>query len=230
MQHVLSVMAEKQKQNLSYTIVALGDSVTDGCFRREKDPEHVWHAVLKRLLNGIFPDLRINVINSGVGGDSAAGALKRLDRDVLRYQPDLVIVCLGLNDVCGEPDRYVKTMSEIFDRLLPAGADVIALTPNMVDTELKEAEVREIFGEQWAVDYAEKLAGIQKGTQIDEMYDKLKAAARSRGIAVCDVYSCWRNLDRAGADITSLLANRINHPTREMHAVFAAKLLSLILD
>jgi lysophospholipase L1-like esterase len=39
------------------------------------------------------------VINAGVPGDTTASALKRLERDVLSYSPDIVLTTLGGNDL-----------------------------------------------------------------------------------------------------------------------------------
>jgi hypothetical protein len=54
------------------------------------------------------------------------------------------------------------------------------------------------------------------------------ALARGMGITVCDCYSRWREMSRT-RDITELLANYINHPTREMHELFAQTLFDLIM-
>jgi lysophospholipase L1-like esterase len=39
------------------------------------------------------------VINAGVPGDTSARALQRLERDVLAYSPDVVLITLGGNDL-----------------------------------------------------------------------------------------------------------------------------------
>ena len=46
-------------------------------------------------------------------------------------------------------------------------------------------------------------------------------------VAVCDVYSKWKEMAKT-KDTTLLLANRINHPTREMHQLFADSLFETI--
>ncbi|MBQ6708207.1 MAG: hypothetical protein IJM97_04570, partial [Clostridia bacterium] len=44
-----------------------------------------------------------------------------------------------------------------------------------------------------------------------------------------DCYGEWKKLSET-QDITYLLANRINHPTKEMHELFAQKLFETIFD
>jgi lysophospholipase L1-like esterase len=43
--------------------------------------------------------LNIPIINSGICGDTTAGMLARLDRDVLAYKPSHVIIMGGTNDI-----------------------------------------------------------------------------------------------------------------------------------
>ena len=40
----------------------------------------------------------ITTINSGIGGETSEDLLKRIDRDVLSFNPDLVIITIGGND------------------------------------------------------------------------------------------------------------------------------------
>lgn len=49
------------------------------------------------------------------------------------------------------------------------------------------------------------------------------------GITVCDCYEKWKALYKNGVDITELLANRINHPTREMNWLFAVSLVETMV-
>ena len=92
------------------TIAFLGDSVTQGCFEcyltSPTTLETVYDSAssfsnrLKELFAILYPKAPINFINAGVSGDSAVGGLKRIDRDVLKYNPDLVVVGFALNDSC----------------------------------------------------------------------------------------------------------------------------------
>lgn len=57
-----------------------------------------------------------------------------------------------------------------------------------------------------------------------------KAVAADCGVKVCDCHARWQKLRAAGVDTTALLSNRINHPTREMHDLFAVSLLETIFE
>src|SRR4051812_26703506 len=55
------------------TVVFLGDSIT---------AEGTYAKVIEQYMLLRFPERKIHFINAGIGGDTAAGGLKRLDRDV----------------------------------------------------------------------------------------------------------------------------------------------------
>lgn len=125
-------------QNGPITIVAFGDSVTHGALRANNNYETVYWNVLKQKLNAVRDFIPVNVINAGIGGITAKASLARMERDVLSHHPDLVIVCFALNDVNGTLEEYKEAMTEIFHACLDRGADVIFLTPNMMNTYLAD--------------------------------------------------------------------------------------------
>jgi hypothetical protein len=53
------------------------------------------------------------------------------------------------------------------------------------------------------------------------------ALAKNMGVTVCDCYKEWKKISET-QDTTLLLANYINHPTKEMHELFAEKLFRII--
>ncbi len=73
------------------TIVAFGDSITED--------DQSWFNIFKHVLEISFDKPEFKFINSGVAYNTTSEALKRLDRDVLIYEPDWVFVALGTFDV-----------------------------------------------------------------------------------------------------------------------------------
>lgn len=129
------------------TIAFLGDSVTQGCFEVYKtdsdsietvfDPVNAYSMKMRELLAVLYPNVQVNIINSGISGDSAANGAIRLERDILRYQPDLVVVSYGLNDSTlgrGRISEYTDALAMIFERLKAADIECIFLTENMMNT------------------------------------------------------------------------------------------------
>lgn len=205
------------------TIVAFGDSVTHGAVANgEINYETVYHNRLRQMINARADYVPVNVINAGIGGITAAGSLARMERQVFDHHPDLVIVCFGLNDVNGTLDSYLGALRAIFARCRDTETDAIFLTPNMLNTRVAP----DTAAQHW--DYAHKTAEMQNSGRMDEYMSAACALAREMGVAVCDCYGKWKALAERGEDTTMMLANRINHPTREMHALFAESLYAII--
>jgi lysophospholipase L1-like esterase len=76
------------------TLVCFGDSLTEGAIG----------ASYVELLRQRLPGAR--VVNAGINGDTTLNLLRRIDRDVARHRPDLIVLLVGMNDVgtaYGEP-------------------------------------------------------------------------------------------------------------------------------
>ncbi len=205
------------------TIVAFGDSVTHAMLAGpEIDYETVYWNLLRRRINQIRPEIPVNVICSGIGGATAKGSLARMEKQVFSHSPDLVIICFGLNDVGGcTLEEYVDSMSAIFARCRETGTDAIFLTPNMMNTSLAEDLPPQDVG------FATFTMSLQVSGKLDEYIDAAKKRAEEMGITVCDCYAEWKKLSET-EDITHRLCNRINHPSREMHVLFADMLYDTI--
>lgn len=76
-------------------------------------------------------------------------------------------------------------------------------------------------------EYAHKTARMQTDGTMDRYMSESMALAEKMGVTVCDCYGEWKKLVET-QDITLLLANRINHPTVEMHELFARMLFNTI--
>lgn len=208
----------------SINIVAFGDSVTHGAVGPDEiDYESVYWNRLRRKLNEVRSYVPVNVINSGIGGITAQLSLERIERDVFSYHPDLVIVCFGLNDVNGEPEVYLSSLEVIFSECNKRGVETVFMTPNMLNTYVAEDT------EEKLTEYAARTAEMQNSGRMDMFMSSAVKLAKDMNISVCDCYSKWKRLS-ATEDVTLLLANRINHPVREMHELFAQELFEVIME
>jgi lysophospholipase L1-like esterase len=70
------------------TLVCFGDSLTEG----------VIGASYVDILRARLP-ATVRVINAGINGDTTINLLRRFGRDVVPYQPDLIVILVGLNDL-----------------------------------------------------------------------------------------------------------------------------------
>ena len=237
---IIEKLTAKSRDNFgnpSPVIAFLGDSVTQGCFeiyrdgallRTVFDTENGYVEKTKQILRMLYPETSVSVINAGINGGSAQNGLLRLERDVLCHDPDLVVVCFGLND-CNddsvEAADYKASLKAIFAAIHAAGKEVIFMTPNMMNTYLPHTVTD---------DYAKHLGQLFAKRQNNGYFDGFIAAAREacveEGVPVCDCYKRWCEMYAQGVDTTALLSNGLNHPTREMHALFAWELVRTMFD
>lgn len=203
-------------------IVIFGDSVSHGALDGYMDYENVYWNLLKKMMNQFRDYVPVNMINASIGGTTAKASRGRLERQVLIHEPDLVIVCFGLNDVNGKLEDYLTALEDIFGRCKDAGTEVIFMTPNMLNTRVAEDTAEQDLG------YAVKTARMQNEGKMDAFMAGAVALAEKMDIPVCDCYAKWKALS-LHQDVTMLLVNRINHPTSAMHQLFADSLYAMIM-
>ena len=241
MMEILKKMAAKAENNTDLpgvTLAFLGDSVTQGCFELPEradggfnnchDRQHVYSAYVQQILSVLYPTVPVNIINAGVAGKDAVHGLARLERDVLSHGPDLTVVCFALND-SGNGEKglgaYVDSLEQIFDSLRSAGSEIIFMTPNTMATHVSPLLKLPLFRE-----LAEIFSRRQLEGGLDRYVEAAKNLCRSRSIPVCDCYAIWKKLEMSGVNTTELLANKLNHPTRQMHWMFAYELVRTMLE
>ncbi len=78
-----------------FRILCIGDSNTYGAGVARSD---AYPAQLEQLLNGSSDEPRFAVVNLGVPGSNSAQVLHRLPDYIDLYEPDLMIVLIGVND------------------------------------------------------------------------------------------------------------------------------------
>lgn len=215
---------EGLETNGPITIVVFGDSVTHGAVGGgEINYDTVYWNRLRQKINEVRNYIPVNVINAGLGGSCARDSLKRMDKQVFAYNSDLLIVCFGLNDINGTIEEYLSALHTIFEKCNETGTETIFMTPNMLNTYVADdvnANLRE---------YAYKTAEVQNSGRMDEFMGAACGLAKSMGIKVCDCYAEWKKISET-QDTTMLLANRINHPIKEMHELFASCLFDVIFE
>lgn len=82
-------------------ILFQGDSITDG-ERDRNDQYHLGYSYplyAADYLRQLCPDTEFEFINRGIGGNYTHDLLARLDSDVLKIQPDILSILIGVNDV-----------------------------------------------------------------------------------------------------------------------------------
>lgn len=214
------------------TIAFLGDSVTYGCFGLYVDEQGVqtymeqdnaYHEKVKMILNMLYPTVPITVVNAGISGDKASAGVKRVKQQVLSFNPDLVVVCYGLNDSGDGMEgisKYLSSLNIIFNIIREAGAEVIFLTPNHItqklDVRFEESELNAI---------TEGIIANKQNESLREYINQARKLCITENIPICDCGRLWDVLSDNDVDINNLLSNRINHPKEKMHWMFAYELV-----
>jgi acyl-CoA thioesterase I len=191
----------------SVMYVAVGDSVTAGWLEHGVlDTDAAYPSLFRRRLCSLYPMAMVSVVNAGLGGENAEGVLGRLDRDIINHRPNLVTLCLGLNDARqgkeGIP-AFTGSLTRIVEQLqTETEADILLITPNTRGDNLQD-----------------------DGTVADYVR-AIRAVAREREVGLADVHAVYQGAIRMGALPADLLSNRVSHPTREGHQIFANALIT----
>ena len=75
------------------------------------------------------------------------------------------------------------------------------------------------------IELAERKARLQNDGVFEAHMEAAHNVCKKYDVPICDCYAIWKKLSESGVDTTELLANKINHPTREMNWLFAAELV-----
>ena len=215
-------------------IVALGDSVTAGHFEFLPDAKEKFERMLRGELKeddyaeitdarecylekfrshliDHFEQTSVSTINAGIAGDTIIGMQKRLYRDVIRYQPDLVIINGSLNwqPELGDTQVYENLLTQVVESVkMETKSDIVLLTPNM--------------------DQPDDLRPDMPPSNLEERVEAIRRVAKKCDVCLADAYLVWKKFEEAGYPVKSLLANGHNHPSIVGHEVYARVLMQLV--
>ncbi|MFG3547985.1 SGNH/GDSL hydrolase family protein [Streptomyces sp. NPDC047725] len=170
------------------TIVALGDSITDGA-GATMNADHRWPDFLAERLRAAAAGgrnvPRYSVVNQGISGNrlltsgpgrpaANASTLSRFSRDVLgRTNVKVVVVAIGVNDVLHSPeladrDRIVEGLRTLVDMAHARGLKVVGATITPFGGYGRYTDARETMRQQVNEE-------IREGRVFDEVVDFDKA-------------------------------------------------------
>jgi len=237
---IIEKISKKQDiyNNPPATIAILGDSVSHGCFEcyQERDGniqtvfdiKSGYSTRMKEMLNVLFPSSQINIINSGLSGDNAVNGASRLSRDIFPYNPDLCIVSYQLND-CSQGkeglEKYLSALKKIFDELKAKNIEIIFVTENYMCKDVSPLLMSEI--EKKSAEFAAKM----QNEGINKLYrDEAIKLCQNEKVKYVDMYGIWEQFDKYNVPLDFALANKINHPNRELHYYTAIKILEKMFE
>jgi lysophospholipase L1-like esterase len=150
--------------------VFLGDSITRAA--------PGYSRLVASMVNVRHPGTRVDWVYRGVSGNTVLDLVERVERDVLRLNPQWTSVSIGINDVWfrhqgggGVPlDAFRGAYRTLLTTLNGAGIAVIALTPTVIGERLDEEPNQDLLA------YA----------------DVIREEARALDVCLADVHAVFR--------------------------------------
>lgn len=129
----------------------IGDSITD-CGRKKPEGEgaedglgHGYVSFTDALLQTVYPELGVRVVNKGIDGNTVRNLKERWQEDVLDQHPDWLSMMIGINDVWRQYDRplikekhvyyeeYEKTLEKLVKETRPHVEGLVLMTPFYIE-------------------------------------------------------------------------------------------------
>ena len=197
----------KLERGEQVTIVALGDSNTELTFHTRGHLN--WPLLLQVALYEKYGPDRVVMINAGCSGQGAGQALKRLDRDVLRFDPDLVIVCFW--------DGNMNALREMIATIRAGGtAEILLRTPNpVVAPNMPRVTPAVTAGAEWP------------GSSVSNVAARVRALGAELHVPGVDHYAAWMEADASHPGPPATNPNKLwmrmsdaSHPGPAGHLAF----------
>ena len=152
-------------------VAVVGDSITE---------QKQYSVFIEDYLLMCQPAEKLRIAQFGWGGETAAGFEKRMKNDMLRFEPELITTCFGMNDGGYGP-------------LTPERAELYRASQQKIVDKAKKANVRAIvIGSPGCVDTNKfrgpKLAGVYNKT-LGELRDIAREVAETNQVAFADVHT-----------------------------------------
>ena len=110
----LSKVYKKLEKGKEVTVCFLGGSITQGSL--SSTPKTCYAYRTYDWLKNKFADADIKYVNAGIGGTTSAFGAARAEKDVLAYDPNLVVVEFSVNDECTE--YFLESYEGLIRKLL----------------------------------------------------------------------------------------------------------------
>lgn len=117
----LAAVMRKAAAGEKVTIACIGGSITQGTISNGSMDDEVgfkkcYADLFFEWWSDTFPDTEFDFINAGIGGTDSYLGVHRVQKEVLDYEPDLVLVEFSVND--GDTPSYKKSYDNLVRKIL----------------------------------------------------------------------------------------------------------------
>jgi len=179
------------------TWVFTGDSITQGASHTMG-----WRSYSEHFAERVRWEMqrrRDIVINTGISGDRLPRLLADFDWRVIRFQPTVVSLMMGMNDcTAGSAGRneFRRHLESCFERTAPAR--LLLHTPNLIH-----------------------FPSAAQRKDLPAYVQILREFANERTVPIIDHYQHWSETRKNDYDLLSLLADGAVHPNQYGHVALA---------
>ncbi|MGF7051757.1 lysophospholipase L1-like esterase [Bosea sp. OAE752] len=192
---VLAPLADKVAQGRPLTILAIGSSSTEGIGASAKDK--TYPARLQALLGKAWSKAPVEIVNAGIGGETAPQTLARLETALAGRHYDLVIWQVGTNDAVkgGDLEAFRGMVSEGIRLVKQANTPLAILDPQFFPTVRDSDNYKRFVAAVGDVARREAVPVFSRYQTMREWHDSdaeaFKAALWSDGFHMSDAgYDC----------------------------------------
>ena len=171
-------------ENNKTRIVFLGDSITESAVNSKNQVISVGGKEVYPKYDGFIYLLEeklnedVELIGKGIGGDKVSDLLTRYNRDVIKLNPDIVFIYIGINDVWHkydfgtgtDIDLYEKGLRQIISDIKNQGSKIVLCTPTLIGENTGEFTLGNQFKD---VETMEKMNG-----DLDTFSDVIRSLAK----------------------------------------------------
>lgn len=130
------------------TFAVLGGSITEG--GNASSPEYRWANLVYEWWKKAFPQAKIAFVNAGIGATGSNYGVFRLDRDLLRHKPDVLVIEFAVNDGDGG-EGTMEAMEGIVRRVMkqsnqPAVLQLFTMTNQGTNTQEEKTKIGRHYG------------------------------------------------------------------------------------
>ncbi len=200
----LGPIRERLARGQQTRIVCFGDSITGVYYH--SGGQRAWCDMLGYAIRIARPSAAIEMVNAGISGHTTVNALARIENDVLRKKPHLVVVMFGMNDVTRVPlETYRANMLEIAKRCQAGGSAVVLCTPNSV------------------------LANAARpNSRLAEYAEAVRVIAEAEDLPLVDCFAAWKQDRERNEQAWKLTMSDDIHPNMNGHRRFAELMATTI--